>query len=321
MARRTPFLWTLAVLLIVGCGEAPPPRNYGLEKLSAPAPRAFKYLGALENRKSEPYAPITRASSVCVLPDGSFFYSDLGSGRIHRFDSEGQYRGTTDDPGGGFAPMDMVSLGFLVYVLDRGQERIYRFNQDGALRDTVLDLGLLETDRPVRISAIDFDRDGRIALADEAGHRVVVTGPFLDLEYSVGEYGSFLGQMNRPWGVCFGSQGFLYVSDRGNSRVEVFDGTGQVLAATEGIGSPHPLMTAPSGMDCDRFGNVYVCDPGRGVVQVLAPDLLPLATVGGDEFAEDHMLNPSDCCVGPDDRLYVVDEGRNALLVYQIVFP
>ena len=320
MARGT-LLGFCLLLLIAGCGEVPPPRSYGLEKLSAPAPRSVEYLGALENRKSEPYAPVTRASSVCVLPDGTLFYSDLGSGRIHRFDSKGEYLGTTDDPGGGFAPLDMVSLGFHVYVLDRGQERIYRFNRDGALRDTILDFGLLTTERPMRVSAIDLDRDGRIALADESGHRVVVTGPFLDLEYTVGEYGSFLGQLNRPWGVCFGSQGFLYVSDRGNGRVEVFDSTGQALAATEGIDSPNPLMTAPSGMDCDRFGNIYVCDSGRGVVQVLAPDLLPLATVGGEEFAEDHMQNPSDCYVGSDDRLYVVDAGRNALFVYQIVFP
>ncbi len=317
------WLAAVAVVLLLapGCGPAPAPRSWGLEKLSAPAPRSFTYIGALENRKSEPYAPLSRVSSVAVLPDGTLFYSDLGSGRIHRFDADGAYLGTTDDPGGGFAPLDMVSLGFHLYVLDRGQQRIVRFNQDGALRDIIVDIDLLDRDRPVRVSAIDIDRDGRLALADEAGHRVLVTSPFLDLEYSVGEYGRFLGQLNRPWGVAFGQQGFLYVADRGNGRVEVFDATGQPLAATEGIDAPHPPMTAPSGMDTDRFGNLYVCDPGMGVVHVWAPDLVLLATVGGDEFAEDHLINPVDCCVGPKDRLYVVDAGRNALLVYQIVFP
>jgi len=322
VVRRLRAVGAVALALwAVGCGPSPAPRSFGLEKLSAPAPRSFRYLGALENRKSEPYAPLTRVSSVAVLPDGTMFYSDLGAGRIHRFDPQGEYLGTTDDPGGGFAPLDMVTLGFHLYVLDRSQERIYRFNRDGALRDTVLDIGRLANDQPVRVSAIDLDRDGRIALADEAGHRVLVTSPFLDLEYSVGEYGRFLGQLNRPWGVCFGSQGFLYVADRGNGRVQVFDSTGQPLAATEGLDAPHPLMTAPSGMDADRFGNLYVCDPGTGKVQVLAPDLVPLATIGGDDFAEDHLINPVDCCVGPDDRLYVVDMGRNTLLVYQIVFP
>lgn len=307
--------------LAIACGEPPPPRVYGLDRVDAPAPRGYQYLGAFENLKSEPYAPITRPSSVALLADGTLFYSDLGSGRIHRFDPELEYVGSTDRPLPGFAPLDMVSLGLHVYVADRNAEKVFRFNADGAYRDLVLNVGALDKTMPIRLRAIDIDRDGRFALADEANHRVVVTGAFLDLEYTVGEYGRFLGQFSEPSGVCFGPSGFLYVADRGNRRVTVFDETGLALAATQGVDDPDPLMMAPSGMDADRFGNVYVCDTAMGVVHVLAPDLHPLAQVGGDEFAEDHLSRPVDCTVGPGDQLFVVDAGRNALLVYQIVFP
>ncbi|HKI84252.1 MAG TPA: NHL repeat-containing protein [Candidatus Krumholzibacteria bacterium] len=321
MRWRIALFLPLAALVLGACGEAPPPRLYGLEKVDAPAPREFQFEGALENRKSEPYAPLMQLSSVAVLPDGRMFLADIGSGRIHRFDKDGEYLGAVDRPSVGFAPLDLAALSFHLYALDRSEQKVYRFNRDGVLRDMVLDLNALDLDRPVRISAFDFDRDGRLALADAVGHRVLVTSPFLKFDYSVGEYGQFLGQLNQPDGVCFGPSGFLYVSDKGNARVEVFDETGQVLAATPGLEAVHPLMVAPAGLDTDRFGNVYVADAGMGVVHVLAPDLHYLSSVGGDEFAPDHLRTPVDCAVGPDDRLYVIDAGRNALLVYRIVFP
>jgi sugar lactone lactonase YvrE len=321
MSWRFAICVPLAVSFLSACGQAPPPRLYGLDKVDAPAPRSFEFEGSFENRKSEPYAPLMQLSSVAVLPDGRLFFADVGSGRIHGFDAKGEYIGATDRPSIGFAPLDLASLNFHLYALDRSEQKLYRFNEDGALRDLVLDLRAVDPARPVRVGAIDFDEDGRLALADEAGHRVVVTSPFLKFDYSVGEYGQFLGQLNRPDGVCFSPSGLLYVSDRGNSRVEVFDETGQVLGATPGLEAIKPMMVAPAGIDTDRFGNVYVTDAGMGVVHVLAPDLHYLAAVGGDEFAPDHMRSPVDCVVGQDDRLYVIDAGLNVLLVYRIVFP
>jgi sugar lactone lactonase YvrE len=320
---RRVLLATAVLLAGLGaaCGPPPPPTLHGLDRLDAAAPRGHEFVGAFENRKVEPWAPVVRPSSVALLPDDNLFYSDLGAGTIHVFDRNYLYVGTTDRPGGGFAPLDMATLGFHLYVLDRSNLAVYRFQRNGALRDVILDVSQLDPAQPVRPSALDVDRDGRFALADEAGHRVVVTSPFLDFDYAVGEYGRLVGQMVEPRGVCFGPSGVLYVSDRGNRRVTLFDETGRYLANTPGVDDPHPLLMAPSGLDCDRFGNVYVCDTAGGIVQVLAPDLHPLFRVGEDEFADDNLRRPVDCVVGGDDRLYVVDAGRNALLVYQIVFP
>lgn len=312
----------LAALTTIGCGPVPlPPRAAGLAALDAPAPRAVTFAGAYENRKNEPWAPLVRASAAIAVPDGGFFLADYGGGMLHVFDPDGQYLLAADDPGGGLAPLDLAVHGFLVYVLDANRRMVLRYDERGVFRDVFLDVGGLDPNQLVRPSAIDIDRDGRLAVADEGGHRVLVSGAFGRLETIVGEYGSFAGQFKEPRGVAFGPSGVLYVSDRGNRRVQAFDRTGQPLGATPGVMDPDAPFVAPSGMDTDRFGNLYVADTGGGRVWVLAPDLYPLLSIGGDEFADDHLQLPVDCAVSADDRLYVVDAGRGALLVYDLAFP
>lgn len=322
MARATST--TVATLLWLGvaaCGSPPPPMSSGLEKLDAPAPREFRFAGIYENRRVEPYAPLVRPSAVTVLPDGSFLLADYGSGRMHVFDKEGYWLSEADPLPDGGLPLDLCTYGFLVHVLDSAGRRILRYTDQGVARDVLLDIQVLDPVSRIDPSAMAIDRDGRIAICDVAGHRVLVTSPFLDLETVVGEYGSFAGQLKEPRGVVFGLGGMLYVSERANRRVQVFDRTGQVLAATQSIGGVDTLFVAPSGMAADRWGNIYVADTGRGAVIVLAPDLFPLAVLGEDSFQDDYLESPVDCAVGPDDRLFVVDAGRRALVVYDIIFP
>lgn len=316
----------LGILLLglglVSCGppQASGPAR-GLEDLDAPAPREILFAGAYENRVSEPYAPLVRPTAVAVLPDGSFQFADYGTGKIHVFDEEGYYVAEADLGGGDASPLDLQTFGFRVYVLDVVSRSILRFTEDGVFRDVLLPLQTLDPVQRIDPSAFAVDRDGRIAVCDVAGHRVLVTGPFLDLETEIGDYGSFAGQLNEPRGVAFGQGGVLYVSERGNRRVQVFDRTGHVIGTTKAMGGVDSTFVAPSGLATDRFGNLYVADTGRGVVVVMAPDLFVLSVLGEDEMADDHLMAPVDCAVGPDDRLYVVDAGRQAVLVYDLQFP
>ena len=75
-----------------------------------------------------------KSAAVTVLADASFVFADHGSGRVHRFDAEGYYEGglTLD---GGLRPLDVVSHGLLVFVLDSGSRRVLRFTDRGAFRD------------------------------------------------------------------------------------------------------------------------------------------------------------------------------------------
>ncbi len=305
-------------LVLSGCAPAlPTPR--GVAALDGVAPRSVDFVYAYENRRNEPYAPLVRPSAVTVLPDGQFLLADFGAGRLHVFDHEGYYDSEAD--AADLLPLDLGSYGFLVYVLDAGSRTVVRFTEQGIFRDVLLDIGSLDPGSNVDPSAMAVDRDGRLAVCDIAGHRVLLTGPFLNLETIVGEYGSFNGQFNEPRGAAFGNRGHLYVSERGNRRVQVFDRTGQPVASTASLGGTNDLFVAPSGMATDRHGNVYVTDTVAGQVVVLAPDLYPIMVVGGDDFGPGSLRSPIDCAVSDTNQLFVVDAGAQALLVYDIEFP
>jgi sugar lactone lactonase YvrE len=68
-----------------------------------------------------------------------------------------------------------------------------------------------------------------------------------------GGLGSEPGQFDVPHALAFDSQGRLFVADRANKRIQIFDQEGNVLAQWRQFGSP-------SGIFIDRNDVIYVCD-------------------------------------------------------------
>src|SRR5262249_59111564 len=66
-------------------------------------------------------------------------------------------------------------------------------------------------------------------------------------------YGGGDGDLRSPHAIAFDSQDRLYVADRGNSRVAVFDKDGRFLAAWKQFGRP-------SGVAVDKNDMLYVAD-------------------------------------------------------------
>lgn len=133
--------------------------------------------------------------------------------------------------------------------------------------------------------------------------------------------GSFQGQLNEPRGVAFGREGVLYVSDRGNRRVQAFDRTGLLLVSTRSVDDADPEFTAPTGLACDWRGNVFITDTGEGVVKVYTPDLKPALVIGQDGPLASQLKRPVDCALSEDGLLYVSDPGADQVVVYRLVYP
>jgi hypothetical protein len=73
-------------------------------------------------------------------------------------------------------------------------------------------------------------------------------------------------------GITVDSEGLLYVVDRGNYRVQKFDGNGNFLGKWGSRGNNDGQFIDPTAIDVDGEGNVYVLDNGSSAIEKFCPD-------------------------------------------------
>ena len=144
-----------------------------------------------------------------------------------------------------------------VWVVNDSRQQIYEFTNDG--RRLVMTLGEKDV---AGDDATHFGRpqdlawlpDGSILVADGLTNARIVkfdeNGKFL---MQWGEHGSQPGQLSGVHGIDADRNGHVYVADRSNQRVQVFDQNGELLDVWPDIRFPNSIMVAPDG-------NVWVAD-------------------------------------------------------------
>ncbi|GAJ10846.1 unnamed protein product, partial [marine sediment metagenome] len=133
--------------------------------------------------------------------------------------------------------------------------------------------------------------------------------------FSFGTKGDSAGQFNEPSGITADRHGGIYVTDRINNRIEVFDTSGEYIEYFgEGIGLQHPC-----GILVDSFGYIFVVDEVNGKVWELDPFGDPICQFGekGEGFGK--LLFPQDVTISGDgERIYVTDRVRKKVVIYDV---
>ncbi|MBV8032950.1 MAG: 6-bladed beta-propeller [Betaproteobacteria bacterium] len=134
-----------------------------------------------------------------------------------------------------------------IWVTDKGSDMVVKFNPAGRVlmvfgrkqEASDKETGPLERHKPPlppeigrfrQVTDVAWDPQGntyisdgyinsRVAKVDKAGNWIK----------SFGEPGAGPGQLNTPHSIAADAKGNLYVADRGNRRIQVFDGEGNVL--------------------------------------------------------------------------------------------
>ena len=170
----------------------------------------FKADGSFVRSWGEGSGMFTGAHAVRFDPQGNLWYVDAADDIIYRFDAEGRTVGTL-----GTNPEPWTWLTHVIQEAARGKAQFYQ-----------------ETD-------IGWSKDGSMFVSDGYGNSRVAKfdkdGKFLD---SWGERGNQPGNFNTPHSLVIDSNDVIYVADRGNSRIQVFDTSGKEKAIW-------PLPTAP----------------------------------------------------------------------------
>src|SRR5206468_12720855 len=125
-----------------------------------------------------------------------------------------------------------------------------------------------------------------------------------------GGKGTQKGQFDSPTAIAADRSGNILIADTGNGRIEKFSSTGEFLSAIGTKGSSHAQLAEPSGIAVDRAGNIYVAEARNHRVQKLALDGTFIAEWKGPQPG---FYGPRRIAVGPDDSVYVVDQGRTRI--------
>jgi DNA-binding beta-propeller fold protein YncE len=113
------------------------------------------------------------------------------------------------------------------------------------------------------------------------------------------------GQFRLPHGVTMDTQGRIYVADRGNSRVQVFDRDGKFLAKWTDVGQPWDVVYVA------QENAIYMCDGAWDRITKLSTDGKVLGELSHYGKAPGEVDFPHAIAVSPDGADIYVAEIKN----------
>jgi DNA-binding beta-propeller fold protein YncE len=192
-----------------------------------------------------------RVSSVATNPAGTevyVFHRGKKADPLIVFDAKGKYlrswgKGMFGNPHGLRVDRDGN-----VFVTDNGDHQVMKFTSDGRLLFTLGIKGKAATDNKTfnRPTDIAFGKNGDFYVSDGYGNSRVVKfskeGKYL-LDW--GKRGTGPGEFNTPHSVAVDTKGTVYVSDRENNRIQLFDPNGKFLRQWTHLGATQNIFITP----------------------------------------------------------------------------
>lgn len=151
-----------------------------------------------------------------------------------------------------------------VWVTDNGHHQVFKFTHDGELLMTVGEKGVTGWDETHFNQPTDIVVTGLGEFYVTDGYvnsRVAKFSANGEFEFEWGTKGTEDGQFNLPHGIARDKSGRIYVADRSNKRVQVFDAQGNHLQTWgEGVFGE---KGRPWGLEIADDDNLYVIDGGQ----------------------------------------------------------
>jgi sugar lactone lactonase YvrE len=289
--------WLLAVLVLVGCVEPPPP--------ALPA-GAVTTLAGMSGTWGSEDGTATEARfwgpfGLAVAPDGSVYVADTMNNTVRRIGPGGV---TTTVAGTG-------ALG----------------SNDGPADQASFK----------RPTGIAVDPAGNVFIADTANaaiRRLSPAGIVTTVAGMPGVYGRDDGtgsgaRFSQPNGLASDRQGNIYVADSGNVAIRRIDPSGVVTTIAGRMGAsgttdgPVDVATfaSPYWVTVDDHDNVYVSDSNSYTIRKITPEGM-VTTIAGKANSAGSIDGPqstarfgtaSQTAVDADGTLYVADQSNNTI--------
>lgn len=250
------------------------------------------------------------------------YVADTGNDRIVRLSSDGRFVSQYGGFGVAFGdaseeredsldePWDVAPGGFSnFYVSDQNNDRVCEFDAYKNYRGTTFPRPGDRGSRLNKPRGVMVDGENNIWLVDGRGDRVLKLTSSGNKLFELGGFGWSSQKFKDPTQVAVDDSGRIFVCDRGNGRIGVFDRLGSYLNDIK------TGLKTPTGVAVDPDGLVLVCDETTNEVLLYLPGGKLLSSVPGISEA-DRFRYPADLAA-LSDVIYVLDSGNNRIVVLE----
>jgi len=243
------------------------------------------------------------ASAVAVNSKGHIFLFQRTKPMLAEYDAKGNFVQSIGD--GLFThPHGLrIDADDNLWTTDDGSHLVLKLGPSG---NVLLVLGRINTGAEAnwlfnKPADVAFAKNGDIYVADGYGNSRIVKfdrdGNYIK---AWGKYGTGSGEFNLPHTVAVDNQGWVYVGDRENQRIQIFDSEGKFIQQWTDVGYPYGLVITPDQ-------HVWMVDGGYDRIVELDQTGKILGAFGEPghkpgEFAWAHFM-----AMGADQTIYVAD--------------
>ncbi len=247
--------------------------------------------------------------------------ADTGNDRIIRLAADGRFLSRYGGFGLSFGnkadegedsldePFDVSAGGFSnFYVSDQNNERICIFDSYKSYKGNLYPSSSNRRDRLDRPRGIKVDSENNIWLVDGRADQILKISPNGEKLFELGGFGYSSQKLKDPTQIDIDSNGEIYIADRGNGRIAIFDRLGSYLKQMK------DHLKSPTGVAVDEDGLIFVCDESTAELGLYTPRGVRLMYIGGYSETE-KFRKPVDLAVS-SKRVYILDSGRNQIVFF-----
>ena len=263
-------------------------------------------------------------SDVAVSPNGRIYVVDGVNNQIKIFNRSGKFLAAFGREGsakGEFKHPLGVGLdkSGKIYVADSGNQRVQIFNSQGGFS---AEIGIPpKNDHPSDPTDVVVDDSRRRCyIVDNDNHYILAYDlTTRKLIKTFGSPGADEGAFRHPFLMTLDKKKNLYVVDVINTRVQVLNPDGRMLAVIGGWGVEKGEFYRPKGVAVDTNNRVYVSDSYMGVIQVFdAKGTFHSALGDPADGKVKKFRTPAGLFIDHQNRLYVTEMLANKISVHQI---
>ena len=167
------------------------------------------------------------------------------------------------------------------------------------------------------LTGIAVDDDAYVYTADSSSHSLAKFNMIgKRVKEKNCEEGSKNGQLAHPCGLKVVRNEKLYVCDRNNSRIQVFDKELNFLQSFGSHGDGEGELHWPYDMAVDHHGYVFVTDCDNHRIQVFNKEGKYVSHFGSEGTGHGKLNRPMGISLGADGLLYITEYGNHRVSVF-----